>query len=139
MRFITSHFSLLAGTLILTFSLSGLQSQTAVSVDPKTVPVVDAGVGSCSADFTVVDPATAPVYAATVKVHIAYGFLNTHKLDLEVGTNAFGKARFTGLPDKSKQGFFFHASQGDREGSAFVDPAKTCKATLTIALENKYK
>jgi hypothetical protein len=61
--------------------------------------------------------------------------MNLHKLDLEVGSNAAGKARFTGLPDKTKQGLFFRASQGDREGSAFDDPAKTCKADLTIVLE----
>jgi hypothetical protein len=61
--------------------------------------------------------------------------LNAHKLDLEVGTNASGKARFTGLPVKTKQGLFFQASEGGREGSAFDDPAKTCKAEFTIALK----
>jgi hypothetical protein len=123
--------------LITLLAVFPLQSQTAAPADPNAIPVIDGGVGPCSADFTVVDPATAPVYAATIKVHIAYRFLSAHKLDLEIGTNAAGKARFIGLPDKSKQGFFFRASQGNREGSAFVDPAKTCKATLTIALENK--
>jgi hypothetical protein len=113
------------------------QAQNAAPVDPKTVPVIDGGVGPCSADFTVTDAAQAPVYAATIKVHIAYGFMYLRKLDLEVGTNASGKARFTGLPDRTKQGLFFRASEGGREGSAFVDPAKTCKADLTIVLEKK--
>ena len=63
--------------------------------------------------------------------------MNLHKLDLEVGTNAAGKARFTGLPDKPRQGPFFRASGGGREASAFDDPAKTCKAGLVIALEKK--
>jgi hypothetical protein len=63
--------------------------------------------------------------------------MNAHKLDLEVGTNAAGKARFTGLPEKSKQGLFFQASEGTREGSAFDDPAKTCQANYTIALQKK--
>jgi hypothetical protein len=118
-------------------SLPALQAQTAPPPDPKTVPVIDGGIGSCSADLTVTDNATAPVYAASIKVHIAYGFMYLHKLDLEVGTNADGKARFTGLPDRTKQGLFFRASEGGREGSAFVDPAKTCKADLTIVLEKK--
>ena len=102
--------------------------------DPKAVPVIDGGIGPCSADLTVVDPAGAPVYAAKVKVHIAYGFMNVRKLDLELGTNIDGKARFTGLPDRLKHGLYFHASEGDRAGEAFDDPANTCKAQFTITL-----
>jgi hypothetical protein len=115
--------------------LPALQAQS--SADPKTVPVIDGGIGPCSADFTVTDPTGAAVYAATIRVHIAYGFMNVRKLDLEVGTNASGKAGFTGLPDRTKQGLFFRASEGAREGSAFDDPSKTCKTELTIALEKK--
>src|ERR1700693_1508164 len=84
-----------------------LRAQNAPPVDPKTIPVIDGGIGPCSADFTVTDAAGAPVYDAKVRVHIAYGLMSLHKLDLEVGTNAAGKARFTGLPDKTKQGLFF--------------------------------
>jgi hypothetical protein len=119
--------------------LATLQSQTAAPVDPKTIPVIDAGIGSCSADFTITDSAGAPVYSASIKVHIAYGVMSLHKMDLEVGTNADGKARFTGLPDKTKQGLFFRVSEGDREGSAFDDPAKTCKAVFATPLEKKSK
>jgi hypothetical protein len=123
--------------LLAALSFPFLPAQNAAAVDPKTVSVIDGGVGPCSADFTVTDTAQAPVYAANIKVHIAYGFMYLRKLDLEVGTNASGKARFTGLPDRTKQGLFFRASEGGREGSAFIDPAKTCNATLTIALEKK--
>lgn len=112
-----------------------LRAQTA-SVDP-TIPVIDGAIGPCSADFTVNDSTGAPVYNAKIKVHIAYRFMSFHKLDLEVGTNAAGKARFTGLPDKIKQGLFFNASEGNREASAFDDPVKTCKADLTITLNKK--
>jgi hypothetical protein len=112
----------------------------AQSPDPKSVPVIDGGLGPCTADFIITDAANAPIYAATIHVHIAYGFLNAHKLDLQVGTNAAGQARFTGLPEKTKQGLFFQAFEGKREGSAFDDPAKTCKASFTIALrENPQK
>jgi hypothetical protein len=138
MRTITAHKITRSTTLLLVvLSLLALQAQTTAPVDPKTIPVIDGGVGPCSADFTITDSAQAPVYAANIKVHIAYGFMYLHKLDLEVGTNASGKARFTGLPDRTKQGLFFRASEGGREGSAFIDPAKTCNATLTIALEKK--
>jgi hypothetical protein len=127
------------------FSLAPFQAHAASpqspkanpKVDPKTIPVVDGAIGSCSADFTVTDAAGAPVYAADIRVHIAYRFMNLHKLDLEVGTNADGKARFIGLPDNSKQGLFFRASESDREASAFDDPSKTCKAEFTLALRKK--
>ena len=119
------------------FSLRRLQGQSATAADPKSVPVIDGGIGPCSADFTVTDGTGTPVYAADIRVHIAYGFLSAHKLDLEVGTNAAGKARFTGLPAKTKQGLFFQAAEGGREGSAFDDPAKTCRAEFSVALEKK--
>jgi len=121
--------------LILSLALASLT--LASPVDPKTISEVDAGLGSCSADFTITDEASAPVYAAHIRLHIAYGFMSLHKLDLEVGTNADGKARFIGLPENSKQGLFFRASEGDREGSAFDNPAKTCKAQFTVVLRKK--
>jgi len=130
-----NRFALSSAFLLAMLSFSSLQAQT--SADQKSLPVIDGSIGPCSADFTITDATGAPIYAATIRVHIAYRFLNAHKLDLEVGTNSAGKARFTGLPEKTKQGLFFHASEGGREGSAFDDPAKTCKAELTIALERK--
>jgi hypothetical protein len=111
-----------------------LHAQTA---DPNSVPVIDGGIGECSADFTVTDNAGAPIYDAKIKVHIAYGFMYLRKLDLEIGTNAAGRAHFTGLPERTKDGLFFRAFAGDRQGSVFDDPAKTCKATFTVPLERK--
>jgi hypothetical protein len=118
---------------------ASLPAQTASNpaVDPKSIPVVDGEIGPCSADFTVTDSSGAPVYAARIKVHIAYGFISAHKLDLEVGTNADGKARFTGIPTRLKHGLNFYASEGDRSGEVFDDPAITCKAQFTIALQKK--
>jgi len=102
--------------------------------DPHSIPAVDASIGQCTADFTITDTDNKPIYAAKVKVHIAYGFASARKLDLEVGTNVDGKARFTGLPERVKKGLFFEASEGDRTGTAFLDPSKTCQAQFTIAL-----
>ncbi|MGC1463578.1 MAG: hypothetical protein WA802_15350 [Terracidiphilus sp.] len=129
--------ALAAVILLATFSIPTLPAQNAAPVDPKTIPVIDGAIGPCSADFTVNNASGAPVYAAKISVHISYGFMNLHKLDLEVGTNAAGKARFTGLPDKPRQGLFFRASEGDREASAFDDPSKTCKAEFTVVLQKK--
>jgi len=111
---------------------------SAPTPDPKAVPVLDGAAGPCSADFTITDAAGAPVYAAKINVHIAYRFGGFHKLDLELSTNADGKARFTGLPDRVKRGgLVFHASEGDRTGEAFDDPANTCKGQFTITLQKK--
>jgi len=129
--------SLSAALALLPLSLPALRAQSTAPADFKAISVIDGGLGSCTADFTIHDAAGAPVYDAKIRVHIAYGFANLHKLDLEVGTNAAGKARFTGLPNKSKQGLFFEASSGSRAASAFVDPTKTCQANFTLTLQNK--
>ena len=125
--------------LAVALSIPAFSQSTATSPapDPKSVPVVDGGIGTCSADFTVNDANGAPVYAAKIKVHIAYGFMYLHKLDLEVGTNADGKARFTGIPDRVKHGLYFEASEGDRTAEAFDDPSTTCKNQFTVVLRKK--
>jgi hypothetical protein len=105
--------------------------------DSKTVPVIDGGIGPCTADFTISDAGGKPLYDAKIKVHIAYRFMNAHKLDLEVGTNADGNARFTGLPDKIKHGIYFYATQGELAGEVFADPASNCKAQFAITLRKK--
>jgi hypothetical protein len=125
--------------LVVAFSIAAFSQSTTTSAaaDPKSVPVVDGGIGTCSADFTVTDANGAPVYAAKIKVHIAYGFMYLRKLDLEVGTNADGKARFTGIPDRVKHGLYFEASEGDRTAEAFDDPSTTCKNQFTVVLRKK--
>jgi|ERR1700733_280079 len=120
------------------FSHSAISQTTATqSAESKAIPVIDGGIGPCSADFTVTDANGAPVYAAKINVHIAYGFVSAHKLDLEIGTNYDGKARFTGLPNRVKRGLLFQASERDRTGEAFDDPAINCKAQFTVALRKK--
>lgn len=119
-------------TLLLALILAA--SSLAQTPDPPSIPVIDGGIGPCTADFTITDTDNKPVYLAKIKVHIAYGFASARKLDLEVSTNVDGKARFTGLPDRLKRGLFFEASEGDRTGNAFNDPSKTCQAQLAITL-----
>jgi len=132
--FVPRALILFALTAALT-SFSPAQAKNAP--DPHAVPVIDGGIGPCTADLTIDDEAGAPVYAAKIKVHIAYGFGSFHKLDLELGTNIDGKARFIGLPDRIKHGLYFHASEGDRTGEAFDDPANTCKAQFIITIQKK--
>ncbi len=106
--------------------------------DAKQVPVIDGGAGPCSATFTVTDDKGKPAYAAAIKVHIAYGFMGSHRLDLQASTNFDGKAKFTGLPVKVKGNTLnFQASLNGLAGAAIVNPAKDCAATVGIALSKQ--
>lgn len=116
-----------------------LHAGSAVSQEtrPESQPmsVVDGELGPCSVEFKVTDGSGKPIDNASVRLHLAYGFMGVKRLDLEAATNTEGKARFTGLPDKAKKGLFFQASKGDRAGAAYYDPAKNCKGQHTIVLE----
>jgi hypothetical protein len=85
--------------LAVALSVAAFSQSTATSAapDPKSVPVVDGG----------------------------------------IGTNADGKARFTGIPERVKHGLYFEASEGDRTAEAFDDPATTCKNQFTVVLRKK--
>jgi hypothetical protein len=111
--------------------LPGAAQAPAIS---KDIPFVDAAIGPCSVEFTVTDSAGAPVYDAKVRTHITYGFMNVRKVDLEVGTNADGKARFNGLPQKLKQSLWFRASHGSAEGTASYHPEKNCQEQHAIVV-----
>src|SRR5581483_85386 len=99
------------------------QAQATVAHNP--VPVISGEIGTCSVEFVVTDATGTPVYNAKIRVHIAYGFLNLRKLDLEIGTNSDGEARFEGLPNKGKA-LHFQAAEGDREGRASYNLTQTC-------------
>jgi hypothetical protein len=97
------------------------------------VPAIDGEAGPCSVEWTVTDADAKPVYAATVKVHIAYGFAGTRKLDLEAGTNAQGKVLFKGLPAKVRNPpLEFSASKDQLTGVATYNPATECRGKHSI-------
>lgn len=103
---------------------------------PQDVPKVDGALGVCSVDITVNTADGHPVYAAHVKVHIAYGMGGFHKLDLEAGTNADGKVKFTGLPNRVRRPpLEFEATKDELSGTATVDPAAQCHSVRTIKIE----
>lgn len=102
----------------------------------QEVPAIDGNAGPCSIDLTVTDGQGKGVFAATVKVHMAYGFGGIRKLDLEAGTNSDGKVRFKGLPAKvHNPPLEFHASKDDLTGLATFNPATECQAKHDIILE----
>ena len=99
------------------------------------IPVVDGGLGSCRADFTVKDGSGKPIYNAKVHVLIKYGFFSKRKTDLEVGTNSDGKASVTGLPSSPKKPLEFSIKSGTVETTVTDDPSDKCTATFDVVLK----
>lgn len=98
------------------------------------VPVLNARLGSCSADFTVTDAEGAPVYLALIHVRVRYGTMGIKRMDLEVGTNSEGRAKITGLPDKARP-MTYDVTKDDRKTTVDQDVAKTCEATLEVVIK----
>ena len=103
----------------------------------NSVPTVDGGAGPCSVEFTATDSNGAVVSNAQIIVHVEYGFLGAHKLDLQVATDSHGKARFIGLPEKTDNGLFFEAFKGNLKGVATVDPNSECEAHHGIYMTSR--
>ena len=106
----------------------------ATSLDSPEVPVVDAGLGSCRADFTVKDSSDKPLYNAKISLTIRYGFLNKRKSEVEVGTNSDGKARVMGLPNLPKRPLDFLIKSGDLSATVTDDPSANCDAVFNVSL-----
>ena len=132
------HRSLFALIFLLALLPCAAQNQTSDSSAAKEkqkVPVMDGGAGPCSLELTLASADGKPVYAATVKVHIAYGFAGARKLDLEAGTNSDGKVKFIGLPAKVRRPpLEFQASKDQLVGTATYDPATECTAKHDLTL-----
>jgi len=98
------------------------------------IPVVDGGLGSCRADFTVKDDSGKPIYNAKVSVTIKYGFLNKRKAELEVVTDSDGKASVTGLPNLPKRPLEFTIKSGTVSKTVTDDPSENCTGTFDVTL-----
>ena len=105
-----------------------------VTADSPEVPVVDAGLGSCGADFTVKDSSGKPIFNAKISVTIKYGFHSLRKTQLEVGTNSDGKARVTGLPNLPKKPLEFSIKSGTVSTTVTDDPGTNCNAVFDVTL-----
>ena len=98
------------------------------------VPRIDASLGPCTTDFTVIDAAGKPVFGVSIKVRIRYGFMNMKRMDLDVATNTEGKARVTGLPAAAKP-LAYEAAKADLKATVEQNVATTCKATFELTLK----
>jgi hypothetical protein len=109
---------------------------------PHQMIVMDGGAGPCSLELTATTPDGKPVYDATIKVHIAYGFGGFRRLDLQAGTNLDGKVKFIGLPSRVRRPpleFLASASNSDSKyqlvGTITYDPGVECQAKHNIVLD----
>ncbi len=97
------------------------------------VPVLKAGLGSCTVDFTVKNADGTPIHAAEIHVRIKYGAMGLRRMDLDLSTNSDGKARIEGLPDKAKP-FSYDIQKDGRKAVVVHDVAKVCRATHEVEL-----
>jgi len=104
------------------------------TADSPEVPVVDAGLGSCRADFLVKDGSDKPLFNAKISLTIKYGFLSKRKSEVEIGTNSDGKARVTGLPNLPKKTLEFSIKSGDVSTTVTDDPSTNCNATFNVTM-----
>jgi hypothetical protein len=102
------------------------------------VPAVDAGRGPCSVDFRVTDSNKQPLYHATVYVKIKYGFLGLRRMELQVDTNAGGRARVTGLSFKTrKEPLSFRIWYREAAKTVLHYPAVDCSEHYDVTLDTK--
>lgn len=114
---------------------SASQTQTAQAAPAQTIPAmpeIDGGIGPCTADFTVHDGDSKPIYDAQISVELRYGFLNKRKTDLQIGTNSSGKAKFTGLPNFPKKPLVFTIKTGTVSKTVSDDPNEKCDAKFDV-------
>jgi hypothetical protein len=118
-----------AAILFLSTAMSGADNK-----DKPDVPSIAAEAGPCSVEMTVTAESGKPVYAALIRVRVSYGFLGIRRVDLEVGTNAEGKAKFVGLPQDGERVLYFRAAKGGLKGAAVHSTAQDCDARHSIIL-----
>ena len=126
-----------ARNAVLTIALTLLFAGPALASQPSVpVPQVDAGVGPCTTDFTVSQNTNQPLYNANISVRIAYGFMGVKKMDLNVGTNSEGKARFVGLPEKvHNPPVVFTVSAKGMSKTVNFYPSVKCHAQYSVIMD----
>ena len=102
------------------------------------VPVISSDLGGeCSADLLVTNVKGKPLSNAKISLEIKYGFGGFHHSTLEIYTNVDGKARFEGLPLKSRNPYAFTASYQGRSTTVIVEPRDNCHGSYTAILPNE--
>jgi len=123
--------------LLLLASISYAQDRQPATARDNKVPVISGELGECTADLRVTDVKDKPIYNAKISTDIKYGFAGLHKSTLEIYTNVDGKARFEGLPRKSRGPLAFTADYQGRSTTVIVEPRDNCHGSYTAILPNQ--
>jgi hypothetical protein len=108
------------------------------SQQPVPVPQVNANLGPCTVDFTVSQGSNQPLFNAEISVKISYGFMGMKKMDLKVGTNSEGKARFVGLPEKvHNPPLSFVVSSKGLSKTVNYWPSVKCQARYAVVMDER--
>ena len=118
-------------------TLAAAQDPPQPAAQPNQVPVISGDLGDCTADLRVTDVKDKPIYNAKISTEIKYGFGGFHKNSLEIYTNVDGKARFEGLPLKSRGPLAFTATYEGRSTTVMVEPRDNCHGSFTAILPNQ--
>jgi len=113
------------------------QDSKTPAAPPNQVPVISGDLGECTADLRVTDVKDKSIYNAKISVEIKYGFGGFHRSTLEAYTNVDGKARFEGLPRKSRGPLAFTANFEGRTTTVIVEPRDNCHGSYTAILPNQ--
>ena len=119
---------------VTTLAIAAILTQEPTPAPKLDLAVISARLGPCSADFTVKDADSKPVYAALIHVRIRYGFMSIKRMDLEIGTDSDGKARVEGLPNKAKP-LTYDISKAGKKTTVEQDLARSCNATNEVSLK----
>src|SRR5262245_11165538 len=111
--------------------IAAVLAQQPAEAPKQELPVLKAGLGNCSADFTINDAVGKPVYLAVVHVKIRYGAMGVKRMDLEVSTNADGKARVEGLPAKARP-LVYDIQKDNKKIIAQQNLEKECQKAHTL-------
>ncbi len=125
-----------AAAVALLLSVPAL-AQAPAAPPPSTVTEISADLGPCVVEFKVTDLAGNGLYNAKIHTLIRYGFMSKRKLELEAGTNADGRARFTHLPSSIKKPIVFDIRYAEQTASYSFDPATNCEVSYTVPLNVK--
>lgn len=120
--------------IVATIALAAALAQQPGEPLKPEIAVLKAGLGACSAEFTVKDSDGKPVYAATIHVRVRYGAMGIKRSDLEVGTNSEGKARIEGLPDKARP-LVYDIQKASRKGAVEQNLKDTCEGNYEVSLK----
>lgn len=101
------------------------------------VPEISADRGSCTVEFKVTNFTGQPIYGAKIHTQVKWGLF--HKLDMDVATNADGRARFIKMPNTVKNPLVFELRSAADEALMTWDPGTNCQAEYTVPLHHKNK